>query len=29
MLIAQARTDGLILVSRDQAFSAYDVAVHW
>jgi PIN domain nuclease of toxin-antitoxin system len=29
MLIAQARTDGLTLVSRDQAFSAYDVAVHW
>lgn len=29
MLIAQARVDGLTLVSRDQAFTSYDVAIHW
>ena len=29
MLIAQARTDDLTIVSRDQTFSAYDVPVLW
>lgn len=29
MLIAQAREDGLILVSRDQALAAYDVETLW
>lgn len=29
MLIAQARTDDLTVVTRDGAFAAYDVAVHW
>jgi PIN domain nuclease of toxin-antitoxin system len=29
MLIAQARVEGLTLLSRDAAFGAYDVAVRW
>lgn len=29
MLITQARVDNLTLVSRDQVFDAYEVAVHW
>lgn len=29
MLIAQARVEGLTLLSKDAAFSAYDVAVRW
>jgi len=29
LLIAQARADGLTLISRDQAFSAYDVQTMW
>lgn len=29
MLIAQARTDALTIVSHDQAFTAYGVALHW
>lgn len=29
LLIAQAQTDGLTLVSRDPAFRAYDVPVLW
>ncbi|MGK2928491.1 MAG: type II toxin-antitoxin system VapC family toxin [Acidimicrobiales bacterium] len=29
MLIAQARSDGLTIVSRDHTFAAYDVPVYW
>lgn len=29
MLIAQAQTDGLTLVTRDRRFAAYDVPVVW
>ena len=29
MLIAQARSEGLVLVSRDEAFEAYDVDCMW
>ena len=29
MLIAQARVEGLTLLSRDKTLSRYDVALHW
>lgn len=29
MLIAQARVDGLTVVTRDEAFAAYEVSIHW
>ena len=29
MLIAQARVDGMTIVSRDRAFTSYDVALRW
>lgn len=29
MLIAQAQIDGLILISKDEVFDAYDVEVSW
>jgi PIN domain nuclease of toxin-antitoxin system len=29
MLIAQARTEGMTLVSADRSFAAYEVAVLW
>ena len=29
MLIAQARVEGLTLISRDKLLSRYDVALHW
>jgi PIN domain nuclease of toxin-antitoxin system len=29
MLVAQARTDDLTIVTRDPAIASYDVAVHW
>lgn len=29
MLIAQARVEGLTIVSRDRAFSSYDVTLRW
>jgi PIN domain nuclease of toxin-antitoxin system len=29
MLVAQARSDQLTIVSRDQALAAYDVTLHW
>jgi PIN domain nuclease of toxin-antitoxin system len=29
MLVAQARSDQLTIVSQDRALAAYDVALHW